>query len=69
MDNMDLEGPDDPEWTCKHCPAVGMDCPDCEEGLNQFDRLCRTYNGAGVLHCGTEETENQLLEENDHAPD
>lgn len=61
LDNMDFDGPDDPEHVCKHCPAVGTDCT-CDEGLFN-GKLCRICDGSGIVQCGTEETEAELLNE------
>ena len=63
LDNVDAEGPDDPEYVCKHCPAVGTDCPWCDEGMADGEKLCRVCNGEGILQCGTDEIEAELLRE------
>jgi hypothetical protein len=60
LDNMDFEGPEDPEYVCKHCPAVGIECSACEEGIRNGKR-CGVCQGEGILQCGTEETESHLL--------
>lgn len=60
LDNEDAEGPDDPDYVCKHCPAVGTECVYCDEGLAN-GKMCRICNGEGILQCGTDEIEAQLL--------
>lgn len=62
MDNLDFEDEnDDPEYVCKHCPAVGTDCQWCEEGIRNGKR-CGICKGDGILQCGTKEIERQLLD-------
>lgn len=60
LDNMDWETESDPNYRCKHCPAVGVDCSQCDEGLSNGKR-CGVCQGAGVLQCGTDETEAELM--------
>lgn len=63
LDNMDFEDADDPEYVCKHCPAVGTECSYCDEGMADSGKLCGICKGEGILQCGTEETEAELLKE------
>lgn len=62
LDSVDFEDDGEPEYVCKHCPAVGMECRYCEEGLSN-GKMCGICKGEGILQCGTEEIEKQLLGE------
>jgi hypothetical protein len=62
LDNPDFgngDDPDDPasvdyQFTCKHCPAMGGECPDCD-GLGiqdddiEDDRDCPRCQGVGIV--------------------
>lgn len=72
LDNSECCGPEDPSHVCKHCPATGMECPDCDgTGIKDFDGfdrgpdepLCPMCSGYGVIEVGTDTTEAMILEE------
>lgn len=50
--DFDDEEPDaDPRYShvCKHCDAIGSECPDCEGIGGDEDAECERCKGAGVI--------------------
>ena len=48
----DSEYPTGNEYICKHCDAVGDECPECDgtgEGEDAVSPMCPKCNGEGVV--------------------
>ena len=49
ISNDECEGPDDPEFVCKHCDAIGETCRACCGDGGLEDETCQACGGEGVI--------------------